>query len=120
MQELIKHPSILRYGYRYEIKRSSSVRYRYAEPMEYANNMCTGDCWIVDIAGNVDPKYAGSPISFSYKELKNGIPCESQSHKSVSLVLEGGDKNGDKSVGKRDERTTKKDRRRRRREQKTS
>ena len=62
---------VLRYGYRYEIKDPDSKRYRYAEPVAYADGCQLGDCWIVDAKGNVDPGYSASPTPFQIDSLKN-------------------------------------------------
>ena len=65
----------LRHGYRYEIKRPDSKRYRYAEPVDYADGAYIGDCWIVDASGKVDPGYNVSPVPFHDDSLMNPKPC---------------------------------------------
>jgi hypothetical protein len=52
-------------GVMYALKRgtvSNQGKYKYAVPADYADGCWMGDCWIVDIDGNVHPEYNVSPI----------------------------------------------------------
>jgi hypothetical protein len=73
---MIKNPTVLRYGYRYEFKISQQVygkHYVYAEPVDYADNSYLGDCWITDCIGNVHPGYSISPVPVMASQLCNGV-----------------------------------------------
>lgn len=74
----MKNPKILRCGYRYEIRPRSRLddygHFHYVIPAHYADGCDLGDCWLVDLAGNVHPGYNVSPIPFCASSLRNGVP----------------------------------------------
>lgn len=52
-------------GVMYTIKRGRMTdrgKYKYAVPVDYADCCTFGDCWLVDIDGNIDPGYNVSPV----------------------------------------------------------
>lgn len=81
MAELIKNPSVLRHGYRYKVRPrsrywSSSSRYCYFLPVDYADNSRLGDGWIIDKSGQVHPGYNNSPIPLCAEALTDGQPYQ--------------------------------------------
>lgn len=64
----------MHYGYRYKVKKSSAyweqyARYKYAQPVAYADKCVIGDCWIVDDRGDIHPGYSNSPVPLCVQAL---------------------------------------------------
>jgi len=62
---------VLKFGKKYRIIDPEDERYCYAVPVDYADGMWLGDCWIVDENDKIDPGYSVSPVPFHIDSLQD-------------------------------------------------
>ncbi len=69
-------------GRRFKI-RGRQGKYSYAEPCEYVNGMRRGDCWIVDVDGNPDPRRLPLAVEILNASDLTEIPQKKESQRGV-------------------------------------
>lgn len=57
------------YGNKHPVPHEAYPKYKYIEPVEYADDCLIGDCWVVDEDGNICPGWNTSPEPFYIGDL---------------------------------------------------